>query len=66
MKRLIPIRILMLVIVITVAVFVVAATRATPHVEPTEECIQNEQEGCEKKTQSEFLLESLTRNLMGR
>lgn len=54
-----------LVIVITAALFMVSAAR-TAKLARQEECIQGEQECTDTKSQSEFLLESLTRNLLGR
>jgi hypothetical protein len=54
-----------LVIVITAAFFMVSAAR-TAKLAQQEQCIQGESECTDMKSQSEFLLESLTRNLLGR
>lgn len=54
-----------LVIILTAAVFMISAAR-TARLAQQEECIQGENECMETKNQSEFLLESLTRNLLGR
>jgi len=57
----------MVVLIITAAAFVVAATRSNPKAANKEECTQQEQAECvEKNTRSEFLIESITRNLLGR
>lgn len=58
----------MLAIAISAAVFVVAAasTRRPATDDTTEECSENKQDCMEPRTQSEYLLEALTRNLLGR
>jgi uncharacterized protein YxeA len=65
MKKQLLIRMMMLVIIITAAFFVVSAAR-TAKLAQKEECVQGESECTDTKSQSEFLLESLTRNLLGR
>jgi hypothetical protein len=65
MKKQLLIRIMTLVIIITAAFFVASAAR-TARLAEKEECLQGESECTETKNQSEFLLESLTRNLLGR
>lgn len=65
MKKQVLIRIMTLVIVITAAFFMVSAAR-TAKLAQQEQCIQGESECTDMKSQSEFLLESLTRNLLGR
>lgn len=65
MKKQLFLRILTVVIIITAAAFVVSAAR-TAKLAQNEECVQGETECTETKSQSEFLLESLTRNLLGR
>ena len=67
MKKQSIIRIFLLVVVITAAVFVGAAVRnSSPLSNNTEECLQDKQECLDAKNQSEFLLESLTKHLLGR
>lgn len=51
--------------IITAAFFMVSAAR-TAKLAQKEECVQGESECTDTKSQSEFLLESLTRNLLGR
>lgn len=64
MKKQSIIRSLMVVAVVAAAAFVVAATRTARPVTGKEECTQQQQNECVDKS-SEFLLEKLTRNLLG-
>jgi hypothetical protein len=67
MKKQSIIRIFLVVAIIAATVFVVAAMRTkTPLREGGDECMQDKQERVETRTQSEFLLEAITRNLLGR
>jgi hypothetical protein len=67
MKKQSIIRIFMLVAIIAAAVFVVAAVRTNRPVSEGDECMQEDKQECvETRTQSEFLLEAITRNLLGR
>jgi hypothetical protein len=64
MKRISFVRALILGAIITTTLFVVASnTRASIKSTPSEEC--TEQKPCETN-QSEFILESLTKNILGR
>lgn len=65
MKKQLLIRILMVVIIVATAAFVVAATTRPDQTLAEEECMQPEQDECDtNRSPSEFLLESLTRNLL--
>ncbi|HKP31751.1 MAG TPA: hypothetical protein VJT83_03465 [Chitinophagaceae bacterium] len=65
MKRISVVRILIVGTIITTTMFVVAAnTRASIKGNPAEEC--TEQKACEDGNQSEFILESLTKGILGR
>lgn len=68
MKRGTLIRSMLMILVITVGFLVVAARNSNKAmVQSAEECPQSRGAGdMEEKVQSEFLLESLTRNLLGR
>jgi hypothetical protein len=58
----------MLAVGISAAVFVVASASTSKPLneDKTDECLQDKQDCMEAKTQSEYLLEALTRNLLGR
>ncbi|HEY0678419.1 MAG TPA: hypothetical protein VGD17_09035 [Chitinophagaceae bacterium] len=66
MKKQSIIQTFLIAVVITLAVFVVAAARTNTPLASQDECLQEKVECPESETQSEFLLESLTRNLLGR
>jgi hypothetical protein len=68
MKRQSFIRILVSMMIIIAAVYALAAAQQARVVADTnEECMQTTTEdGCPTKTQSEFVLESITRSLLGR
>jgi ABC-type cobalt transport system substrate-binding protein len=66
MKKHFFIRILMLVVVISAAVFVFAAVNASNIPAGSEECAQEKEDCIQPRTHSEFLLESLTRTLLAR
>jgi hypothetical protein len=70
MKRQSFIRILVSMMIVITAVYVLAAAQRARVVADTtsEECIKttSEDEECPTRTQSEFVLESLTRSLLGR
>ncbi|HYE54453.1 MAG TPA: hypothetical protein VD996_06400 [Chitinophagaceae bacterium] len=59
------IRVMMvLVITFTAAFFVLAGNRSSAV--PEEECTEYQQESCESKAQGGFIIETLTRNLLGK
>jgi hypothetical protein len=65
MKRGSILRIFVVGAIITTTLFMVAAnTRASLKNAPAEEC--TEQKPCEETNQSEFILESLTKSILGR
>ena len=68
MKKQSIIRIVMLAMAISVAVFVVAAASTIKPAadQNTEACTQDKQDCMEPMANSEYLLEALTRNLLGR
>jgi hypothetical protein len=59
---------MLMILVITVGFLVVVARNSNKAISEanTEECPQSRGDGMDEKVQSEFLLESLTRNLLGR
>lgn len=66
MPRQLIIRIFMVAFIVSAGAFVVAAVRSPRPVAETEECAADEPECVEKRSQSEFILEALTRNLLNR
>jgi hypothetical protein len=66
MSKQLIIRLFMIAFIISAGLFVVAAVRTARPTAETEECNQDETECVDKSTQSEFLLEALTRNLLNR
>ena len=65
MKKQPIIRILLIAVIALSTVFMVAAFRSSATVTAEEECILEDKNDCpESKTQSEFLLQSLTRTLL--
>ena len=66
MKKQSLIRILLIVIIFTAAAFVVASNRNAAALAEQETCTQQDQNECVEAKNSEFLLETLTRNLLNR
>jgi len=66
MQKQFIIRVLMVVMIISAAIFVVAAVNSSKTMAGTEECGQDKQDCLETRSQSEFVLEALTRNLLCR
>ena len=64
MKKQASVRLLIVAVIIFAAFFVMAVTRASTVGNTKEDCTVDK--SCEQNTQSEFILESLTRNLLSR
>jgi hypothetical protein len=65
MKKQSIIAFLLVAIIVMATALVLASTRTSPDLAEQEECTQQESNDCGAKN-SEFLLESLTRNLLSR
>ena len=66
MKKQSIIRFLLLAIIVMAAALVIASTRADRTLDSNDECTQQDANECVEAKNSEFLLESLTRNLLNR
>ena len=66
MKKQSIIRFLMLAIIVMATALVIASTRSEPALANNDECTQQNANECVETKNSEFLLESLTRNLLNR
>lgn len=66
MKKQSIIRFLMLAIIVMAAALVLASTRIEPALANNDECTQQDANECVEAKNSEFLLETLTRNLLNR
>ena len=66
MKKQSIIRFLMLAIIVMATALVLASTRPEPALANNDECTQQDANECVETKNSELLLETLTRNLLGR